>query len=113
MKKIVFWSFSIVWMIVIWRLTTTAQIVVSVNTQLQNILMMVAHFCFFGIQAILLYRATGSSNAGVGLTSLYGAIIEYRQLSVVGRTADPMDWVLDTLGALTFLLALKKLQSKV
>ncbi len=113
MRKYLAWIFPLAWAILIWRLTTTTQIVVTENSWLQNILMMVAHFCFFGIQAILLYRAGGSSKMGVTLTSLYGGLIEYRQLSVPGRSADPMDWILDTLGSITFLLVLKKLQSKL
>lgn len=113
MKKYFLWTLTFAWAVLTWRLTTSSQIVVTENSWLQNILMMVAHFCFFGIQAILLYRAGGSSKMGVTLTSLYGGLIEYRQLSVPGRSADPMDWILDTLGAITFLLVLKKLQSKL
>jgi VanZ family protein len=47
----------------------------------------------------------------IALSSIFGALIEFNQASIPGRTADPLDWILDTLGALAFLLVLKKLQS--
>lgn len=113
MKRTLRYGLAILWALLIWRLTTSSQIVVTENSWLQNILMMVAHFSFFGVQAILLYFATTSKHISIGLTSMYGALIEFRQLSVPGRSADPLDWILDTLGAITFLLVLKKLQSKI
>lgn len=118
MKKYLSWILTLAWAILIWRLTTTAQIVVTEEYLLQNILMMGAHFTFFGVQSILIYLSLPqyfvfNSNVAVVLTSLYGALVEFRQLTVPGRSADPMDWILDTLGAITFLLALKKLQSKL
>jgi VanZ family protein len=117
MKKYLAWILPLVWALLIWRLTTTSQIVVTEEYLLQNILMMGAHFTFFGIQSALIYLLLPpyfvfSSNLAVVLTSLYGALVEFRQLSVPGRSADPMDWILDTLGAITFLLVLKKLQSR-
>ncbi len=108
---------TVVWAIVIWQLTTTAQIVVTEEYLLQNILMMGAHFTFFGIQAILLRFVVKDFSIfdiqySIVLTSLYGAIIEFRQLTVPGRSADPMDWILDTLGAVTFLVIMKMLRDK-
>ena len=112
MKKYLIWIITIAWALLIWRLTTSAQIVVTDNSSLQNILMMIAHFSFFGIQALLL-KLSLPLIPSITFTSLYGALIEYIQLTVPGRTSDPMDWLLDTLGAITFLLVLKKLQSKL
>jgi hypothetical protein len=118
MKKYLVWILPIAWALLIWRLTTTSQIVVTEEYLLQNILMMGAHFTFFGIQSALIYLALPpylvfNTNIAVVLTSLYGALVELRQFSVPGRSADPMDWILDTAGAITFLLVLKKLQSKL
>lgn len=114
MKKYLVWIFPLGWAILIWRLTTTSQIIVTEEYLLQNILMMGAHFTFFGVQSILIYLSLPqffvfSSNVAVVLTSLYGAIVEFRQFSVPGRSADPMDWILDTLGAITFIFILKRL----
>ena len=49
MKKYFTWIATLGWALLIWRLTTTAQIVVTEEFLLQNILMMGAHFTFFGI----------------------------------------------------------------
>ncbi len=80
--------------------------------------MMGAHFAFFGLQAVFLnltlsHRPLAINPWPLAVTSLYGAIIEFRQLMVPGRSADPLDWVLDTLGAIAFLFILKKLQSRL
>lgn len=107
MKKIILWTLTLAWALLIWRLTTTAQIVVTDDSWLQNILMMGAHFTFFGIQAVLLSSALPPSiwhlASSISAVSLYGALVEFRQLSVPGRSADPVDWLLDTLGAIIFL----------
>lgn len=113
MKKLFLWVATISWVIIIWRLTTSEQLVVTDKSWLQNILMMVAHFSFFGVQAVLFHLALPSQPLTIFyppliLTSLYGALIEYRQLSVPGRSADIFDWLLDTLGAIVFLAIIKK-----
>jgi len=82
------------------------------DSWLQSLLMMSAHFVFFGIQAILLFIPLRSPFWSVSTTSLYGALIEYHQLAVPGRSGDPLDWLLDTMGALTFLFLHRKLQSR-
>lgn len=120
MKKIVLWLATLTWAFLIWRLTTTAQIVMTDNSWLQNILMVLAHFTFFGTLAFFLNLSIFdiryskfSDYVAVAVTSLYGLIIEFVQRNIPGRSADPFDWLLDTLGAVTFLLAMKKLQSKL
>jgi VanZ family protein len=42
----------------------------------------------------------GALLLAVALASFYGATDEFHQSFVPGRTADPLDWVADTLGAL-------------
>ena len=74
-------------------------------------MMMSAHFIFFGIQAVLLFLSSLRMGNSIALSSIFGALIEFNHASIPGRTADPLDWILDTLGALAFLLVLKKLQS--
>lgn len=110
MKKYLRYLIPLVWALLIWRLTTSAQIVVTTDSWLQNILMDVAHFTFFGIQAVLLSLSLASLSS-ITLASLYGALIEWRQIYVPGRTADPFDWMLDTLGAIIFVYFFIKLKS--
>lgn len=119
MQKYLLWIATILWAGLIWRLTTTPQLVVTEEFWLQNILMMGAHFIFFGIQAVLIRLTFWQSKIdqrsflSVSATSIFGLVVELRQLSIAGRSGDPVDWLLDTLGAITFLLILKKLQSKL
>lgn len=70
--------------------------------------MMGGHFFFFGIFAVLLRLNALNNTSSAMLSSLYGLFIEYVQLTVPGRSADPLDWLLDTLGALVFLGILNK-----
>lgn len=113
MKKYLRFALPIVWAMLIWRLTTTPDFKVTDNTLLSLIISNSGHFIFFGIQAILIFLALPSQLLAILLSSGYGFIIELFQRSVPGRSADPLDWVLDTLGALAFLFVLKKLQSRV
>jgi VanZ family protein len=69
-----------------------------------------AHAFLFGIFAVLVHRALGQSSrlsaqarvlAAIGITMLYGAADEVRQLYVPNRHGDVWDWVADTIGAMT------------
>lgn len=118
MEKFYRVTLPLVWAALIWRLTTTPQIVVSQEFWLQNLLMMGAHFTFFGLQAVFLqplltwiFKIRYSlflALTNICATSLYGLLIELVQRNVPGRSADPLDWFLDTLGALVFLWFMRK-----
>ena len=110
MKKYILWILTFGWAVLIWRLTTTPQIIITESGLLQTLLMMFSHFVFFGIQATLL-KSSLSTIQATALTSFYGALIEYVQLTVPGRSSDPLDWVLDTLGAIVFLAIIKKYEN--
>jgi VanZ family protein len=109
MSKLVWLILSLLWAALTWRLTTTPNLVVAPDNLLNTLMMMGGHFVFFGLQAVLLSPLT---RYAVPLTSSYGLLIELVQLSVPGRSADPMDWILDTLGAITFLAILNKLKTQ-
>lgn len=113
MKKFYLWILTIAWALLIWRLTTTPQIVLTNNSLLQSFLMIFAHFTFFGVQAMFLFLALRTNISALILSSAYGLIIELTQRTIPGRSADLLDWILDTLGAITFLFILKKLQSRL
>ncbi|HBD02378.1 MAG: VanZ family protein [Microgenomates group bacterium GW2011_GWC1_46_16] len=108
MSKKLWWILSLGWALLIWRLTTTPQIVVTQDTLLQAILMSFAHFFFFGLQAAFLSLTHFAPLPAIAITSSYGLFIEVYQRTVPGRSADPLDWFLDTLGALVFLVILNK-----
>lgn len=100
------------WALLIFRLTTTPQIVVTEDTWFQQILMMGAHFVFFGVQSVLLFRALSERVTASAIASLYGLAIEIIQKSVPGRSADPVDWFLDTIGAILFVSTYIRLARK-
>lgn len=99
---------SIAWALLIYRLTTTPQIVVTKDSIIQMLLMMGAHFVFFGIQAVFVYLQTLDKKYSILVASLYGLLIEVIQLRVPGRSADIVDWSLDTLGAFVFIWFVRK-----
>jgi len=61
-----------------------------------------AHFAVFGLLATLLHRAGAphwKSWVSVLVVSAYGAIDEWHQYFVPGRSTELADWIMDTLGA--------------
>jgi VanZ family protein len=73
-----------------------------------NILNVVAHFGEYLILAVLVTLVFNSPNQALwktalialAIASLYGGSDEIHQLFVAGRSADPLDWAVDTVGAL-------------
>ena len=67
----------------------------------------VAHACEYAVFAVLVARAVSAYGVArwrlwavtVLICSLYGASDELHQLFVPGRDADPVDWVVDTVGS--------------
>jgi len=68
----------------------------------------VAHFCLYLMFAVLLTLAFNGPKRALWISalialvvaSLYGISDEVHQLFVPGRSSDPMDWLVDTTGAL-------------
>jgi VanZ family protein len=73
-----------------------------------NILNIIAHFGEYLILALLLTLTLNSPKQALwrtalialAIASLYGGSDEIHQLFVEGRSADPLDWAVDTVGAL-------------
>jgi len=110
MQKTILILVNFAWAGLTWRLTTTPNLVIAPENLLNTLIMMGGHFTFFGVQAVLLKLSNQKTLPSIFLASLYGLLIELVQLSVPGRSADPLDWLLDTLGAITFLAILKRLK---
>ncbi|MGC6456702.1 MAG: VanZ family protein [Coraliomargaritaceae bacterium] len=71
-----------------------------------------AHFLLFGLLATLILRNPEFLQArwkgaltALALVTLFGAFDEYRQSLTPGRMVEFNDWLADTLGALTAVLA--------
>lgn len=113
MKKLFWPTLTILWALLTLNLTTTPNLVVAPETWLNTIIMNGSHFGFFGVQAVLLYYSIKSTThnlrstiSAIILTSAFGYWIEVLQLSIPGRSYDLVDWALDTLGAMIFVLAI-------
>ncbi len=109
MKTTYWWLLTFAWAYLIWYLTGIPNLKLSHDSLLNYLISASSHFSFFGVQAILVFFSTRNKNWSIMLTSLYGVLDELRQIQIPGRTADPVDWALDTLGAIIFLAITKKI----
>lgn len=115
MKKLILWILTFAWGYLIFYLTSIPNLKISENDLVSFTISNGSHFGYFGVLAILLYfalpatiLAIKSDIAAISLTSIYGILDELHQIKVPGRTADPLDWLVDTLGAIFFLAILNK-----
>lgn len=118
MQKIYWWVATLSWACLIFYLTTIPDFHPSSDTLISWVLSNGGHFCFFGVQAVLLsltlpHRPLTINHWPLTITSFYGLLIELVQRGIPGRSFGLGDWALDTLGAVAFLFILKKLQSKL
>lgn len=108
MKKYLLWLATAAWAVLIFYLTSIPNLRLTENTLVNILIANGSHFFFFGVQGALLYASHKHVTSAITLTSLYGVIDELHQISVPGRTADVADWVMDTFGALVFVLIVRK-----
>jgi VanZ family protein len=59
-----------------------------------------AHMTEYAILAVLLWRAVGREAPALALASAYAVTDEFHQTFVAGRHGSPIDWAIDTAGAL-------------
>ncbi|MHB1342495.1 MAG: VanZ family protein [Coriobacteriia bacterium] len=91
------WAFVAAWMAVIFRLSALPGSSVPGNF---------GSFGHFGVYAVLgalvtfALRSPSVWPRAVAFASVYGVTDEIHQLFVPGRMADPVDWVVDTIGAI-------------
>ncbi len=115
-KKYIAWFLTFAWAVLIWRLTTTPDFSVTEDTFLSFLISNGGHFIFFGILAVLLIFSLPKRLCSLHFTiftvSLYGLFIELVQRNIHGRSADPIDLALDTLGAITFLAIINRSKLK-
>lgn len=93
------WTAVAVWAGVIFGLSSVSGSDIRVGIDVS----VPAHFIEYAILAGLLVLAFDRSDralAAVALASAYGVTDELHQLLVPGRMSDPMDWVVDTAGAI-------------
>lgn len=96
-RSAVRWAVVVAWMAVIFRLSALPGS--SVPGHFGNY----AHFGEYAVLGCLItlaFREPRSWLWAVAMASAYGVTDELHQLFVPGRVADPLDWVIDTLGAI-------------
>jgi VanZ family protein len=114
MRKILLWLATFGWAYLIFYLTSIPNFKISPDSWTNSLISNASHFAFFGVQAVLLHLSLRASQSHVSptlaiiMTSFYGILDELRQWNIPGRTTDPWDWLLDTLGAIVFLAILRK-----
>lgn len=106
MKHILRWALTLVWALLIWRLTTTPDFHVTDDSFLSWLLSNGGHLIFFGLLAVFIPL---SNSLSLFTTSTYGLMIELVQRGIPGRSFSLSDWALDTLGAIIFLVITKKI----
>jgi len=93
------WTAVAAWAGVIFALSSLSGSQVSIGIDVSAF----AHFAEYAILAGLLVFALERSNGvltAVALASAYGVTDELHQLLVPGRMSDPVDWAVDTAGAI-------------
>ncbi len=99
--RLVRWAVAALWATVIFALSSVP------GSQVPGRFGSLAHFVEYAVLAILLLRALEPGRStrsavvmALVLASAYGVTDEFHQLFVPLRVADPMDWLVDTAGAL-------------
>jgi VanZ family protein len=110
MRRLLLWGPPIVYMGLIFHLSSESAPLPEVTTIVSDKLL---HFVEYGILGVLFYRAfTGerlnwvvAAMLSLIATSAYAASDEWHQMSVPLRIADLSDWVADTAGAAIAIVA--------
>lgn len=90
------WIPSSAWMVVIFWLSSRP------GSDVPGGIAPYAHFIAYAVLGALMLHGLSDSSRWVSaavLASLYGITDEFHQAFVPGRKPDPMDWIIDTAGA--------------
>lgn len=94
------------WMAVIFALSSIPGPAFPESVDFLSRFATVAHFLLYAVLGLLVIRALGRTEIraltlAVIIASLYGVSDEIHQIFVPGRSPDVVDWLADTLGALS------------
>jgi VanZ family protein len=116
-----YWLPPVLWMGVIFILSSQPTLPHHPDTLFDTILKKAAHIVEYGILAFLLWRALSQGRGVLSrsalvtafvVSALYAASDEYHQTFVPGRNGTPVDVGLDAVGALVALLVVGNLGKK-
>jgi VanZ family protein len=100
------WLPILLWAALIFALSSIPSLNSGLGTW-DYVLRKCAHMTEYAILAVLLWRAVGSELPALGLASAYAVTDELHQTFVAGRHGSPIDWAIDTAGALIGLGVLR------
>jgi VanZ family protein len=93
------WAPVVFWAAVIFTLSSISGLGTGLGGW-DTVLRKLAHTAEYAILGALLFRAVRSAPAAVLLASAYAVTDEVHQTFVSGRHGSPLDWVIDSAGAL-------------
>jgi VanZ family protein len=107
-----FWLPVIIWGAVIFAFSATPNLRVAQAADVDFVVRKAGHMFVFGVLAVLIWRALAHSDVrramlwSLALTAAYAATDEFHQSFTSGRHPSPVDVVIDSFGAMLFLMAL-------
>jgi VanZ family protein len=99
------WLPVLLWAAVIFAFSAIPSLGTGLGTW-DYVLRKCAHMTEYAVLAVLLRRALGRDAPALLLASAYAVTDEFHQTFVRGRHGSPVDWAIDTAGALAGLLLL-------
>jgi VanZ family protein len=110
------WIPVLLWMAIIFAFSSTSALPQASNELLDVLIKKSAHFCEFAVLGVLIHRALRPDGritwaggiAAIAFTATYAVTDELHQILVPGRHPSPLDVGIDTLGAITAILVLRR-----
>jgi VanZ family protein len=93
------WAPVVLWAGLIFALSSIPDLSTGLGTW-DVLLRKLAHVAEYAVLGALAFRATRSAPVAVFLASAYAVTDEVHQAFVAGRHGSPLDWLVDTSGAL-------------
>jgi VanZ family protein len=102
------WAPVVFWAGLIFVLSSIPDLGTGLGTW-DTVLRKLAHIAEYAILGALIYRAVRNEPAAVLLASAYAVTDEVHQAFVTGRHGSPVDWLIDSAGALLGVAAAARL----
>jgi|SRR5919199_5337122 VanZ family protein len=106
-SRLSLWIPVLAWAAVIFALSAIPSLSTGLGTW-DVVLRKLAHVTEYAILGGLLYRALGREPAAIGIASAYAVTDEVHQVFVPGRHGRPLDWAIDTAGAIVGVALLSR-----
>ena len=97
-SRLTYWAPVVLWAALIFVFSSIPDLGTGLGTW-DTVLRKLAHTAEYAILGGLIFRAVRSAPAAVLLASAYAVTDEVHQAFVTGRHGSPLDWLVDTAGA--------------